>query len=119
MVLLEKCGETLSCNPSFSLFGAVLRWTVGDENAEAQRHAFSGEVADEIDGEAEELEPEQGTAEVPNLASAGELTAQQKALVKRMHDNMGHPDKLTFPEDGEMGESQPSRAEVHQGEVRV
>ena len=93
---LREVWETLSCNPSFSLFGAVLRWTVGDENAEAQRHAFSGEVADEIDGEAEELEPEQGTAEVPNLASAGELTAQQKALVKRMHDNMGHPDKLTF-----------------------
>ena len=92
---LRDVWESLSCSSS-PLCGAVIRWTFGDENAEALGHSFPQEAVEEIDGEAEEIEPEEGTAEAPDLALAGELTAHQKAMVKRMHDNMGHPDKLTF-----------------------
>ncbi|CAE7173849.1 Ank2, partial [Symbiodinium necroappetens] len=93
---LRDVWQSLSCNSSFPLCGAVLRWNFGNENVEALGHSFPEEAVEAIDGEAEDMEPEEGTAEAPDLAAAGELTAHQKALVKRMHDNMGHPDRLTF-----------------------
>ena len=102
---------------AFPLCGAVVRWNFGDANAEALGHAFPQEVVDEIDGGAEEMEPEEGTADAPDLALAGELTPHQKAMVKRMHDNMGHPDKLTFLRTVRRARCEPSGAEVHQGEV--
>ena len=60
------------------------------------------------------MEPEENALD---LALAGELTPHQKAMVKRMHDNMGHPDKLTFLRTVRTARCEPSGAEVHQGEV--
>ncbi|CAE7216976.1 GIP [Symbiodinium sp. CCMP2592] len=94
---VERVWSSLSCNSSFTLFGSVIRWSFEDELYQAKGSAvFHEGEADDLDLEAEPLEPEEGTAEAPNLAAAEELTPHQKTLVKRMHDNMGHPDSLTF-----------------------
>ena len=97
---VEQVWSSLSCNPSFSLFGAPVRWSFEPDEFEAHGAApgsvFHEGIDDDLDVEAEEAEPEEGTAEAPVLEAAEELTQQQKTLVKRMHDNMGHPDMLTF-----------------------
>ena len=97
---VEQVWSSLSRNPSFSLFGAPVRWSFEPDEFEAHGAApgsvFHEGIDDDLDVEAEEAEPEEGTAEAPVLEAAEELTQQQKTLVKRMHDNMGHPDMLTF-----------------------
>ena len=88
--------SSLSCNSSFPLFGAVIRWSFETERSEAPGTVFHESSADSPDVEAEEMEPVEGTAEAPNMEAAEVLTPHQKNLVKRVHDNMGHPDPVTF-----------------------
>ena len=88
--------SSLSCNSSFPLFGAVIRWSFETERSEAPGTVFHEGSADSPDVEAEEMEPVEGTAEAPNMEAAEVLTPHQKNLVKRAHDNMGHPDPVTF-----------------------
>ena len=94
---IEQVWSQLSCNPSFELFGTVVRWgfeAVGNEARGSE--VFHEDGADALDPEVEPEDPMEGTAEAPDLSAAEELTPHQKSLVKRVHDNMGHPDPITF-----------------------
>ena len=94
---IEQVWSQLSCNPSFELSGTVVRWSFEAVGSEAQgSEVFHEDGADALDPEVEPEDPMEGTAEAPDLSAAEELTSHQKSLVKRVHDNMGHPDPITF-----------------------
>ena len=87
--------SSLSCNSSFELSQSFVRWSFEEQSAQASG-VFHEDGAGDPNDDAGEDVPAEGTADAPDFAEAEELTDQQKILVKRVHDNMGHPDQLTF-----------------------